>query len=107
MKYHMALNSVEGKQFYFYGYKKAGDDNAFDLWKDTTTLYTTVYGGANENAPVLGVGILKIAMGDFAIQMETMKAVNTTSMMDSLKALQAFGTLFGKDIIDTYFKKLF
>lgn len=107
MKYRMVLSTVEGKKFYFSGYKKVEDDKGFDLWKDTTMLFTTIYDGIDESAPVLGKGILKIAPGDFAIQMGTMKAVNTTNTMDSLKAIQAFGTFFSKEILDTYFSKMF
>jgi len=107
MKYRMNLHSYEGKQYYFYGYKRIKDDKGFDMWSDTTTLYITVFEGKDENAPVLGKGILKIASADFAVQMTTMTALNTTRKLDALKAIQSFGTLFSKEVLDTYFKKLF
>lgn len=106
MKYNMQLNTYDGKQFYFNGYKKVDGNSPFDLWTDTTVLYTTIYQDAEENN-VLGKGILKIAAQDFATQMTTMKALNAKSMLEKLKAITAFSKLFSEDIVDTYFKKFF
>ena len=64
----MQLNTYDGRQYYFYGYKKVEDDKGFDLWKDTTVLYVTVYDGKDNNA-CFGQGILKIVPMDFATQM--------------------------------------
>ena len=102
----MQLNTYDGKQYYFYGYKKVDGDSPFDLWNDTTELYTTIFEDAAQTN-VLGKGILKIAAQDFATQMTTMKALNTTSMMESLRALEPFSKFFSEEIIDTYFKKYF
>lgn len=104
MKYNMQLNTYDGKQYYFYGYKKVDGNSPFDLWKDTTVLYTTIYTDEGMTN-VLGKGILKIAAQDFATQMTTMKAVDTNSMTESLKALEPFAKFFSAEIIDTYFKK--
>jgi len=106
MKYNMTLNTHDGKQFYFYGYKKVDGNSPFDLWNDTTVLYTTIYADATKNN-ILGMGILKIAAQDFATQMTTMKTVNTSSMMESIKAMEPFSKFFSEELIDTYFKKFF
>jgi cholesterol oxidase len=106
MKYNMQLNTYDGKQYYFNGYKKVDGNSPFDLWNDTTVLYTTIYEDAAQTI-VLGKGILKIAAQDFATQMTTMKALNTTSMLEKINAIAAFSKLFSQDIIDTYFKKYF
>ena len=106
MKYRMNLHSYEGKQYYFDGYKKIKDDKGLDMWSDTTTLYITVYDGKDEKAEVVGKGILKIATANFATQMTTITALNTSSKLDALNAVKSFGTLFSKEVFDTYFKKL-
>ena len=93
MKYNMQLNTYNGEQYYFYGYKKVDGNSPFDLWSDTTELYTTIYTDA-EKQEVLGKGILKIAPQDFATQMTTMKAINTSSMMESIRALEPFLKIF-------------
>jgi cholesterol oxidase len=104
MKYSMQLNTVDGKQYYFEGYKKVQNDKGFDMWSDTSTLYITVYNGADATAEVTGKGILHIAAGDFAKQMTTMKAVDTQNVKESMKALETFSSFFSKNIIDTYIK---
>ncbi|MEO5893711.1 MAG: GMC family oxidoreductase N-terminal domain-containing protein [Ferruginibacter sp.] len=107
MNYNMKLNSADGKQYYFKGYKKVENDKGFDVWSDTSTLYITVYDGENTEAPVLGKGILKIDPADLVTQMTTMKAINTTNLLDSLNALKLFSTIFSQNVIETYFRKLF
>jgi len=106
MKYNMQLNTYDGKQYYFSGYKKVDGESPFYLWSDTTVLYTTIYTDKDKNN-VVGKGILKIAAQDFATQMTTMKAINTSSLSESLKALEPFSKFFSDEIIDTYFKKYF
>ena len=103
----MVLNSYDGSQYFFSGYKKVENDKGFDVWSDTSVLYITVYDGDSAQAPLLGKGILKIEPSDLMIQMTTMKALNTTSMLASLNALKLFSTVFSQNIIETYFKKFF
>ena len=107
MKYSMQLNTHDGRKYYFYGYKKVEHDKQFDLWKDTTVLYITVFDGSDASAPVLGKGILKIIPVDFATQMGTIKALNTKNKLDSLMAIKSFSTFFSSNVIDTYFGKFF
>lgn len=103
MKYTMVLNSVEGKSYYFYGYKIVNNKkNSLDLWPDTSTLYITIHDGATSDSPVLGQGILKIKTRDFAKQMTTMKAVNASSKKEALKAVADFGKFFSTSLFDVY-----
>ncbi len=103
MKYGMKLNTWEGANFYFYGFKEIKDDKGFDLWSDTTTLFITVFDGADEHSPVKGKGILKIAMGDFIRQLQTMKAINADNTKESLSSVSKFGKLFAGEVWETYF----
>ena len=102
MKYAMLLNAEDGKQYYFKGFKFVHHDKGLDEWSDTSTLYITLFDGADENAPVIGKGILHILLADFAKQMTTMKAVNATSTEDGLKALAAFGAYFARSLFQVY-----
>lgn len=106
MNYRMRLTSVEGKTYFFSGYKMVRDDKGLDLWSDTTELYITIHEGDGETAPVLGRGILKITLHDFAIQMTTLKVLHASSKLESLKTLQGFSSFFSREVIDTYFHKL-
>jgi cholesterol oxidase len=103
MKYGMKLITYEGANFYFFGYKEIKDDKGFDMWSDTTTLFITVYEGLDDQSPVKGKGMLKIAIGDFIKQLRTMKAINAESTKESLSAISKFGKLFAGNVWDTYF----
>ena len=105
MKYSMQLNTFDGKSYFFDGYKKVENDRGFDMWSDTSTLYITVYDGTDRTGTIAGKGILKIAPGDFAKQMTTMKAVDTKNTLESLNALKKFSMFFSKNVIDTYIKR--
>ena len=103
MKYGMKLNTYEGANFFFYGFKEIKDDKGFDLWSDTTTLFITVFDGTDDQSPVKGKGILKIAMGDFLKQLQTMKAINADNTKESVSAVAKFGKLFAGEVWETYF----
>ena len=107
MKYNMQLNTYDGRQYYFQGYKKVEDDKGLDMWKDTTILYITVFDGNDASAPVVGKGILKIIPMDFITQMGTIRALHTKNKMESLMAIKSFSTFFSSNVIDTYFGKFF
>src|SRR5690606_1789918 len=107
MKYQMILNSFDGKQYFVYGYKQVKDDKGFDLWKDTSQLFITVYDGEDSRSAILGRGYLRILPVDFATQMTTIKALHTENTFESLKAIKAFSMFFSKNIVETYFSKLF
>jgi cholesterol oxidase len=107
MKYSMQLNSREGKTFYFSGYKQIQDDKGPDLWQDTTRLFVTVYEGRDTSGAVAAKGILTIAPHDFAIQMTTLKVFNAHTEWDKLKILKEFSSFFGRNLVTTYFKKMF
>ncbi len=106
MKYRMNLHDEAGKSYFFDGYKAVKNDRGFDLWGDTSTLFITIYEGNDDSGKVLGKGKLTIAPTDFAIQMTTMKAVDTGGTLESLMALKTFSGVFSESVIKTYFRKL-
>ena len=102
MRYRMKLTDESGKVYYFEGFKVVHDDPGADMWADTTTLYTTVYEGADATAPVVGKGILRISPDDFARQLTTMKVTNASNLKERLEATAKFGRHFSKALFDTY-----
>lgn len=104
MKYSMVLNTEEGKQYFFYGYKVVRDDKGFDMWKDTCTLFVTIHETADEQSPVLGKGILVIETKDFMTQMTTMQVLNATSKLQELEVMTKFGKYFSGSLFDIYIK---
>jgi cholesterol oxidase len=102
MRYRMRLTTTDGRIIYFDGFKVVHDDPGLDLWPDTTTLYITLYEGADASAPVAGKGILKIAPADFARQLTTIQVTNASGPIERLEALARFGRYFAGVLYDTY-----
>jgi len=103
MVYNIHLQSREGKSFYFEGFKDIQDDKGFDVWKDTTTLFVTLYEG-DAAEKVIGKGQLLIELKDFKKQMFTMDSVNTHSKQEKLEAVSKFGKFFAGNVFDSYSK---
>jgi hypothetical protein len=91
------------------GFKLVEDDAGFDVWKDTTTLFTSVLQGHvaegdDETAEKLAVGVLRIRMRDFAKQLTTFRAGGPT-LVNQLGALARFGVIFVQQLADAYLRK--
>ncbi len=46
----------DGKSYYLAGRKEVRNEPGFDLWKDTTTLFTRLHTGRDAAGPVIGGG---------------------------------------------------
>jgi cholesterol oxidase len=102
MVYRMTLRSEEGRSYYFHGYKIVRPNSVLDIWHDASTLYITLYDGADDSMPVLGTGILHIRPVDFAKQMTTMQVNNAPNAERRLLGLARFGMFFGGVLYQTY-----
>jgi cholesterol oxidase len=102
MVYRMTMRNQEGAVFYFHGYKIVRPNSPLDIWHDTSTLYITVYQGADDTAPIFGAGILHILPADFARQMTTMKVTNAPNEEERLRATVRFGEFFAGVLYNTY-----
>ncbi len=104
MIYEMAFED-DGKSYYLAGKKEVRDDRGFDLWKDTTTLFTQLHEGKDKSGQVVGAGVLSLGVKELAMMVSTMKAINAESAVESAAALLKFGRFFLGDLWDTYVKK--
>ncbi|HEV7670328.1 MAG TPA: GMC oxidoreductase [Thermoanaerobaculia bacterium] len=102
MTYRMKLQSVEGKFFFFYGFKKITDATILAAWPQTTTLYTTVYEGTDDQGRVVAKGILHISPTDFLRQMTTMKVLGGEREEERLKGVVRFGKFFAGVLWNAY-----
>lgn len=102
MKYRMKMGTIDGRRYYFYGYKVAYGNPGPDLWRDTTTLYITIYEGDDMDGPVVGKGILRIFPRDFRRQITTVQIKNAESTRERLEALSRFGRFFSGELFDIY-----
>lgn len=106
MLYRLFFRDSQGNPYTLSGHKDIRDDPGFDVWSDTTTLYTRIYKGhvmANEEekAQVYGSGVLKIYMLDFLRQLTTFRVEGPT-FHDRISALNRFGVLFLGKLWDVY-----
>jgi cholesterol oxidase len=89
-----------GKRYYLAGHKDVRDGG--DLWKDTTTLYTTLHEGDDAKAPIIGAGILSLGMDDLAKLLSTVQVHNAHSEAERLAVKIRFGRLFAGNLWDSY-----
>jgi cholesterol oxidase len=75
------------------------------MWPETTTLYTRVLAGhvqaPDNDAEIIGSGILRILPTDFAWQMTTFRARGPTPGT-GLSGLAAFGKFFVSQLREIY-----
>lgn len=102
MNYNMKMHTVEGREYYFYGYKEMYDDKGFDVWSDTSTLFISVYEGGDTSGKLIGKGILKIMPKDFATQVTTIEALNTSSRIEKVRVIKDFSVFFSKNLYKKY-----
>ncbi len=108
MKYRLWIEDGEGHPITLNGFKEVQDDPGFDVWSDTTTLFTHILGGHVEPGPVeevgdageqiVATGILHVLPADFAVQMTTFR-VHPAHRVD---ALARFGKLFLGALWETF-----
>ncbi len=112
-------NQTNGEKLTLTGYKIIKDDPGFDLWSDTTTLYTQILKGhisadeevairndpGNLNTKLVGSGIIHIYLLDFMKQLTTFRVQGPTAS-DRASALTRFGRLFLGKLWDVYAREI-
>ena len=108
MKYRLWLEDGEGHPITLNGFKEVQNDPGFDVWSDTTTLFTHILAGHVEPGPVtevgdageeiIATGILHVLPADFAVQMTTFR-VDPAHRLD---ALGRFTALFLGALAETF-----
>ncbi|MEA2150566.1 MAG: cholesterol oxidase, partial [Solirubrobacteraceae bacterium] len=103
MKYRLFLQDGTGHPITLRGFKEVENDPGFDLWADTSTLFTHIYKGhiapeGDDEAEIVASGILHIRPTDFAVQCTTFR-VHPPHRVD---AIARFGVLFAGDLWEVY-----
>jgi cholesterol oxidase len=92
----------EGKAYYLAGHKEVRDDAGFDLWADTTTLFTTLHEGDDATGPIVGAGVLRLGASELMKLVRSMHATNTSSLAESARVIEQFGTFFMRSLWASY-----
>ena len=103
MKYRLFMDDGEGHPITLRGFKEVENDRGFDVWSDTSTLFTHIYAGhvepeGDDDAEIVATGILHIRPTDFAVQCTTFR-VDPAHRVD---AIGRFGALFAGDLWEVY-----
>jgi hypothetical protein len=106
MLYRLWFKDGVGHPLTMSGFKLVKDDAGFDVWRDTTTLFTRVVRGhveaaEEESAELVASGVLRIRMRDFARQLTTFRA-GGAGLGAQLTALLRFGWLFLGQLAEAY-----
>jgi len=110
MRYRLFFRDGEGRPLTLSGFKVIEDDPGFDLWSDTTTLFTRILQGHvsledEPQAQVVASGIINIYLLDFFKQLTTFRTEGPTPT-DRASALTRFGKLFLGDLWDVYARRV-
>ncbi len=103
MYYRVHFSDVAGHPLTLVGYKHVVDEPGFDVWRDTSTLYTRVLAGhvgveEEPEAEIVATAILHILPADFARQLTTFRAYPAYRV----DAVARFGRLFVGQLLKVY-----
>ncbi|HEV3002185.1 MAG TPA: GMC family oxidoreductase [Solirubrobacteraceae bacterium] len=103
MYYRLFFRDVAGHPLTLVGHKHVVDEPGFDVWSDTSTLYTRILRGhvgvdEQPDAEVVATAILHILKRDFARQLTTFRA-DPAYRVD---AIARFGLLFAGQLAKVY-----
>jgi hypothetical protein len=105
MLYRLFFRDGVGHPLTLSGYKLVRDDAGFDVWRDTTTLFTRIHRGhvdapEEPDAELVAAGVLRIRMRDFARQLTTFRG--GPGVVAGLGAIARFGWIFMGQLFEAY-----
>jgi cholesterol oxidase len=101
MVYELAFTHG-GTAYYLAGHKRVHNDPGFDLWRDTTTLFTTLHEGRDKSAPVVGAGVLSLGLEELMKLVASLRVTGTDDPIDKTAAVAKFGRFFMGELWDRY-----
>lgn len=110
MLYRLYFYDSAGKPLTLSGFKLVHNDPKWDLWHDTSTLFTHILEGHvssedEEKAKAKAAGIIHIHYLDFLKQLTTFRLEGPTPL-DKAAALTHFGTFFLGKLWDVYAQRI-
>ncbi|WP_299083095.1 hypothetical protein [uncultured Paraglaciecola sp.] len=101
MIYELGFNH-QGQEYYLAGKKEVRDDPGFDLWTDTTTLFTQLHQGVDKQAQIIGAGVLSLGVKDLLKLVSTVTVLNAQSSTDKAATVAKFGKFFMGELWESY-----
>ncbi|MDR4507897.1 MAG: GMC family oxidoreductase [Candidatus Brocadiaceae bacterium] len=109
MFFSLPFFGCDGHSYLLNGYKEIRDDPDFDIWeiwKDYTTLFVTLYKGNTPQDPVVGQGILRMRLQEVTRQLATFLVRNAPHIKIALSTKNKFMSFFFGELYETYVKQL-
>lgn len=109
MRYRLWFRDAAGHPLTLVGYKDVDDDAGFDVWSDTSTLFTRILSGHLEpdddaEARIVAAGVLTIWIRDFAKQLTTFRSSGPT-IGDRVRGLRMFVGVFLSQLKQVYISR--
>ncbi|GDY28543.1 patatin-like phospholipase family protein [Gandjariella thermophila] len=107
MRYRLHFHDGEGRPLTLAGVKTVRGESLRHLWRETTTLHTSVVRGHREAGTdgVVATGVLRLHPLAFARELATFRTTGS-SVRDHAEAVVRFGTLFVGKLWDVYARGL-
>lgn len=103
IRYRMKLTSREGNVYFLCGFKEVRNSQPFKAWSALSTLKFTIFDGSRgKPGGVRGCGVLKLSLGDFLLQLTTIRARNARRFVERLDAPARFMGFFAGILLSTY-----
>jgi uncharacterized protein (DUF362 family) len=107
MTYSFHFTAGDGQTYFLYGHKDVYDDpGKLDVFEDMTRLFTKVYCGQDDSAPVYAAGELCFKLRDLPALVASMKVLGATSLRQRVAAYMAFTSFAYGSLRDEYLKDL-
>lgn len=91
--YAFRFKAADGQTYYLHGHKEVHDDpGALDPVQDLTTLFTLIYRGDDQHAPIYAAGLLRFDLKDSSALIGSMKILGASSWWQRAAGLTAFAS---------------
>ncbi|MBE0568253.1 MAG: DUF362 domain-containing protein [Deltaproteobacteria bacterium] len=103
MTYAFRFTAGDGQPYFLHGHKEIHDDpGALDVVPDMTTLFTTLYRGPDEQAPVYAAGVLTFDLKKAPALVASLKVEGADSLLQRVAAYTAFASFAYGALRDEY-----
>jgi len=91
MTYSFQFQADDGRTYFLHGHKEIKDDmGPFDMVTDMTTLFTRVYEGETDQAPIYGAGEIYFRLSDSASLLASMRVTGDAWPWQKVAGISAF-----------------
>ena len=107
MVYAFRFTAGDGQGYYLHGHKEIHHTHGkADVVEDMTRLFTIVYQGDNEHAPIYGAGELRFRLEDVPSLLMSIEIVDPKSLKQRVVAYMAFVSFVCAPLREEYLKNL-